>query len=159
MIGLAVFLTFMIAVIGIVGSFIGNGHLHNLWGDQTGTLYFWLDHKSDFGLYLSHVTTLKIWSYLLLSRFLAILFIGITVIFFKLIVKKNIFVFFLSILLVGTDGFLPERFSVFLGRARITTDTWIAPVDQLFNLVYFLLAITVLSFICLKIYEKKEFYH
>lgn len=151
-------LTILMALSGIAASLIATGHANNLWGTKEGTLYFWLDNKNYFPLYISHVTSLKVWGYILTSRFLAILFIATCIIFLKLILRKNIYVFFVSLILLGIDGFSSERLSLFMGRARMKMDTWLAPEDQLFNLGYFILVIIILSLICLKRYDKKEFY-
>ncbi|PLR78603.1 hypothetical protein CU633_05080 [Bacillus sp. V3-13] len=150
--------TIIMALGGIIASFILTGHINNLWGSEEGMVYFLLDNKEYFPLYVPHVTSVKVWAYVLSSRFLAILFIATCVIFLKLILKKNIYVFFAALVILGTDGLVPEQFSLFLGRARITLETWITPADQWFNLVYFVFGIFVLSLICLRIYDKKEFY-
>ncbi|MFC4619986.1 hypothetical protein ACFO4N_14830 [Camelliibacillus cellulosilyticus] len=154
---ISMFFTIIIAISGLIGAFIVTGHIQNLWGSKTGTLYFLLENKSFFPLFIPHVTSLKVWAYLISSRFLAILFISVCVIFLKVLIKKNSLVFFITLILLGTDGLFTERFSLFLGRIRITMDTWLSPSEQWFNLIYLFLWIVVLSFLCLKFYENKEF--
>lgn len=156
---ISAFFTFLMAISGIVGSLIATGHVDNLWGTKEGTIYFLLENKSYFQLYPPHVTSGKIWTYLLSSRFLAILFMATFVIFLKAFLRKNIYVFFISLIILGSDGLFTDRFSLFLGRVGITLDTWISPGDQLFNLIYLALWIIVMSFLCIKLYDKKEFYH
>ncbi|MFC0190065.1 hypothetical protein ACFFJY_17350 [Fictibacillus aquaticus] len=156
-VGLTVFLTSLIIVIGVVGSLISTGQLTNLWGTKEGSLYFWLDNKDYFQLYVPRVTSGKVWSYIIGSRFLVILFMILMVIFLKLLLRKNVYVFFTSLILWLGDGLFFDQYSLFTGQARISMELWLSPEDQLFNLIYFLLWITVLFFICLKIYDKKEF--
>lgn len=156
---ISVLFTLLMAAGGIIGSLLEIGHIGNLWDAKEGAIYFLLDNKSFFPFYAPEVTTVKVWAYLLSSRFLATLFIATCVIFLKCILKKNSYVFFAAIILIGTDGIFPERYSLFLGRASIEMDTWIDHAGQLFNLVYFVLGIVIFFFACLKMYEKKEFYH
>ena len=156
---ISVLFTILMAAGGIIGSLLASGHIDNLWGTKEGAIYFLLENKSHFPFYVPEVSSVKVWAYLLSSRFLALLFIATFVIFLKCILKKNSYVFFAAIILIGTDGIFPERYSLFLGRARIEMDTWIDHAGQLFNLVYFVLGIVIFFFACLKMYEKKEFYH
>lgn len=150
--------TIIMAISGIISAYIVTGHVQNLWGTKAGTLYFLLENKSFFPLYIPHVTSFKVWAYLLGSRFLATLFIAIFVVFLKTVLKKNAWVFFFTLILLGTDGLFTDRFSLFLGRVQIKMDTWLSPSDQWFNLIYFILWIVILSFLSLKFYEKKEFF-
>lgn len=151
-------LTATMALTGLFASWIETGHVHNLWGSEKGTIYFLLDDKNVFPLYIPHVTSVKVWAYILSSRFLALLFIAVFVIFLKASIKKNVYVFFTSLILLGTDGLFSERWSLFLGKAQIKLETWLAPTEQIFNLTYFLLGIAVMFFIGAKIYDRKEFY-
>ncbi|TCP29946.1 hypothetical protein EV207_10740 [Scopulibacillus darangshiensis] len=153
------FLTILITVSGVIGSLIATGQAQNLWGTKKGMIYFLLDNKAYFSFYPPHVTSFKVWVYLLSSRFLAILFITTFIFLLKLILKKNVYVFFTSLVFLGTDGLHINHFSLFLGRARITLETWISPEDQIFNIIYFILMIIVFYFLCKKIYDRKEYYH
>lgn len=156
---LSAVLTLLMVVSGIVASLILTGNLDNLWGDKSGALYFILDNKAYFALYISHVTSGKIWSYIVSSRFLTLLFICSWILFLKLLLKRNIYTFIVSVLLLTLiDSFLPNQFNLFIGRSRIPLDLWLDPFGQLFNLGYFFLIIIILSYISLHLYDKKEFY-
>ncbi|MBB2481714.1 hypothetical protein H5P36_16145 [Bacillus sp. APMAM] len=152
------FFTLFMVLSGIIASFIATGNVHNLWGTKDGMVYFLLDNKDYFSIYLPHVTSMKVWLYIISSRFLAILCITLFIILLKSFLKKNIYVFFVSWIFLGIDGFFSNQFTLFLGRASITLETWISPSDQLFNLVYFMLGIVIFYYICIKLYDKKEFF-
>ena len=153
-------MTLIIVASGIAAAFIITGHVQNLWGTKAGSLYFLLDNKALFPLYIPHVTSIKIWAYIISSRFLATLFICVWVILLKLLLKKNIYAFFVSlILLTMTDSFLPEQYNLFLGRTKVSMDAWLDTESLLFNIGYFLLVIIVLFFFCTNRYDKKEFYY
>ncbi|MDC3414319.1 hypothetical protein NC797_14905 [Aquibacillus sp. 3ASR75-11] len=152
------FFTLVMVLGGIIASFILTGNIDNLWGTKEGTIYFLLDNKAYFPLYIPSVTSVKVWAYIISSRFLATLFIATCVIFLKLILKKNIYVFFVALILFGTDAFFSGRYSLFLGKTRINLETWISPEDQMFNIVYFIFGIVIVYLICLRNYDKKEFY-
>lgn len=155
---ISIFFTLLMAAGGIVAALIDTGHIHNLWGSEKGMIYFLLDNKSHFPIYVPHVTSLKVWGYILSSRFMAILFMSMCIIFLKLVLRKNMYVFFVSLIVIGSDSLFLNRFSLFTGRVRITMDTWLSLGDQLFNLVYFLLGITILYYLCQILYQKKDFY-
>lgn len=152
-------LTIMIALAGIIGAFLSTGQLTNLWCSKTGSIYFLLDNKNYFPLYVPHVTSFKVWTYLLCSRFIAILFICTFLIFLKAIFKKNIYVFCTAFILLGTDGLFPGHFSIFLGRVSVQLNIWLSPEEQLFNVIYFVILIAILLLICVKLYNRKEFLH
>ncbi|TGA96895.1 hypothetical protein E4665_13615 [Sporolactobacillus shoreae] len=155
----AALLTLITAATGIIVSLLATGHLVNLWGSREGTIYFLLENKAYFPLYISHVTSLKIWIYLLSTRFMAILFIAVFILFLKIVLKKNVYVFFLSLLIFAGEGLISERFPLLLERVRITLDTWLSTTDQLFQVIYFLLGVTIFYFLSVRFYKYKEFYH
>lgn len=158
---ISLFIVGILALIGIVASLINTGHLSNLWGTKNGSIYFYLEDKQYFPLYLPYVTTFKVWIYLILSRILAIYFMASCIIFIKSIFRKNIYVLFISFLLLATDSLLSiftNRFSFFIEVVRIKMDTWLSPEDQLFSLLYLLTGIIIFYFLSVKRYSKKEFY-
>ncbi|RYL87304.1 hypothetical protein [Sporolactobacillus sp. THM19-2] len=156
---MAALLTLVMAATGIVVSLLATGRMSNLWGSHVGTLYFLLENKTYFPIYVPHVTSIKIWIYLLSSRFVVILFMAVFILFLKIVLKKNIFVFFLSLFLFAGDGLISERFPLLLERVRITMDTWVSPTDQWFQVIYFILGITIFYFLSIRFYKNKEFYH
>lgn len=150
-------MTLCMVLSGIVASLIFTGNVENLWGDKLGALYYLLDNKAYFQLYIPHVKTVNLFAYIISSRFFALVFMGIWIILLKITLKKNIYTFIASILLLNIiDDFLPIK--LFLGRARIPVDLLLDSSGQLFNLGYFLIVIFILSYICMIIYEKREFY-
>ncbi|MCM3738561.1 hypothetical protein M3215_22990 [Bacillus cytotoxicus] len=158
-IGISVIFTSLMALVGIVVAFVETGKLTNLWGTKEGMLYFLLDNKSTFSAYLPHVTSGKIWLYVLASRFLAVLFMAMFIIFLKLVLKKNIYVLFVSLVLFASDGYVSTDTPIFIKKIDISIDTWLKSNDQLFNLIYFIVWIVLLFLISMKQYDKKEFYH
>ena len=149
-------MTLCMVLSGIVASLIFTGNVENLWGDKSGALYYLLDNKAYFQLYIPHVKTFNLLVYIICSRFFALVFMGIWIIFLKITLKKNISTFIASILLLNIiDDFLPIK--LFLGRARIPVDLLLDSYGQLFNLGYFLIIIFILSYICMIIYDKREF--
>jgi hypothetical protein len=155
---ISIFITIWMVASGVVSSFVINGHINNLWQKREGTVYFLLEKKEFFEMYIPYFVSWKVWLYIIASRFLGILFMALFILLLKMIIKKNMFIFFLALFLFGVDGFLPKDFSFFLGRIQITLDTWLSVEEQLFNVIYFLLGITICLYICFKRYEKKEFY-
>jgi len=147
----------LMALAGLAASMVLVGHTDNLWTTKQGSVYFLLENKELFPLYISKVASWKVWGYILASRFLATLFMSLLIIALKLLLRKNILVFFSALLLLGTDALLPRGFSLFLGRTRIDLETWLSPADQWFNLVYFSLGIVLLFFLSGNLYRKKEF--
>ena len=151
----------ILVLIGIVASLIHTGHLSNLWGTKNGSIYFYLEDKQYFPLYIPYVTTFKVWMYLILSRILAIYFMSSCIIFFKSILSKNIYVLFITFLLLATDSLFSiftNRFSFFIEVVRIKMDTWLSPEDQLFSILYLLTGIIIFYLLSIKMYSKKEFY-
>lgn len=146
---ISVCFTFLMALCGIIGAYLYTGHVHNLWGTKEGTIYYLLKNKEYFPFYISHVTSFKVWTYLLISRFLAVLFIATFVIFLKAFLKKNSYVFLVALIIV----------SFFLGKFRVKMVTWLSPGDLIFHLVSFMVLIFVCSILSLNLYKKKEFYH
>lgn len=155
---ISVFITLCMVVVGVIATLIFQGSISNLWGSKAGTLYFLLDNKSLFSIYKPHVGTFEVWIYIISSRFLGILFMATSICFLKALLKKNVYVFFLALLLLGTDSLFSEKFSFCLGRLKTSMSIWVSPSDQLFNLIYFVFGIAVLSLITLKLYDRKEFY-
>lgn len=146
---LSVCFTFLMAFGGMIGSYLYTGQVHNLWVTKKGTIYYLLKNKEYFPFYISHVTSFKVWTYLLISRFLVVLFIATFLIFLKAFLKKNNYVFLIALIFV----------SFFLGKFRIKMGTWLSPEDLIFNLVSFIVIIIVCSVLSLNLYKKKEFYH
>ena len=155
---ISIFITIWMVASGVISSFIINGHINNLWQTREGTVYFLLEKKEIFEMYIPYFVSWKVWLYIIASRFLGILFMSLFILLLKTIIKKNTFIFFLALFLFGVDGLLPNDFSFFLGRMQITLDTWVSVEEKLFNVIYFLLGITICWYICFKRYEKKEFY-
>ncbi|MEK4974927.1 hypothetical protein NSQ89_21620 [Niallia sp. FSL R7-0648] len=155
---ISVFFIIWMVASGVISSFIINGHINNLWQTREGTVYFLLEKKEIFEMYIPYFVSWKVWLYIIASRFLGILFMSLFILLLKTIIKKNTFIFFLALFLFGVDGLLPNDFSFFLGRMQITLDTWVSVEEKLFNVIYFLLGITICWYICFKRYEKKEFY-
>ena len=155
---LAFFLTVWMVIIGVGDAWIEIGHLSNLWESKEGMFYYFLDNKATFSFYKPYITSGRVWFYILLSRFLAILCLTMFVWFLKLLLRKNVNVFFGVILFFSIDGLLSKKFSLFMGRVKVNLDTWASPGDQWFNLLYFVLVIIILYMINLKMYQNREFY-
>lgn len=157
-ISISVIFTGLIVVVGIVVAYIENGHLKNLWGTKEGMVYFLLNNKSYFSAYIPYVTSGKIWVFMIFSRFLFILFMAICIVFFKLMLKKNVYVFFVSLILFVSDGYLIKDTSIFVGKINLSIETLIRPNIHFLNFGYFIVWIVLLFLISLKQYDKKEFY-
>ncbi|WP_077324724.1 hypothetical protein [Virgibacillus siamensis] len=151
-------ITFLLAITGVVSSFVAVGHIDNLWPTQQGMVYLILENKMHFPLYVDHVTSMKVWGYLLLSRFLMTIMIAFIIILLKAVLQKNVFVFFVTQIVFWADSFLPQEFSLFTGKLRVGLDTWLSPQEQVFNIIYTTLVIVILYLICSRLYRKKEFY-
>ncbi|WP_346207983.1 hypothetical protein NSS91_01350 [Caldifermentibacillus hisashii] len=136
------------------------GSVKNLWPTEKGSIYFYLENKTSFPIYIPQLTSFKVWLYIISSRFLAILSIAVLLIFLKLVLKKNSYVLLVSLLfLLGSGGLFPGHFHLFLGYIDIDPELWISPEHQLFTLVYHLFWIVLLFILCQWLYKKKEFYH
>lgn len=155
---ISTFFTLSIIFSGILASYFITGQVQNLWQTEEGTVFFYLENKSVFSLYKPYLTSFKVWSYILLSRFLIILLLAQLLVFLKLVLKRNIIVIFISLLLFGMERLFIHRFSLIMGHVDISIETWISPEDQYFNLLYFIFWIVLLFFICQRLYKKKEFY-
>ncbi|GAA0608504.1 hypothetical protein GCM10009001_27310 [Virgibacillus siamensis] len=156
---ISVIIIVLLAMTGIIGSFVAVGHIHNLWPTEQGMVYLILENKMHFPLYVNHVTSVKVWSYLLTSRFLVTVIIAFIIIFLKTILRNNMYVFFVSQMFFWIDSFLPKGFSLFTGKIRTGLDTWLSLQEQLFNFVYLILVIVILYLVCRRLYKTKEFYH
>lgn len=110
---ISVFFIIWMVASGVISSFIINGHINNLWQTREGTVYFLLEKKEIFEMYIPYFVSWKVWLYIIASRFLGILFMSLFILLLKTIIKKNTFIFFLALFLFGVDGLLPNDFSFF----------------------------------------------
>ncbi|MEN0664886.1 hypothetical protein [Caldifermentibacillus hisashii] len=155
----AIFVIVMVLAGGMASNLL-TGSVKNLWPTEKGSIYFYLENKTSFPIYIPQLTSFKVWLYIISSRFLAILSIAVLLIFLKLVLKKNSYVLLVSLLfLLGSGGLFPGHFHLFLGYIDIDPKLWISPEHQLFTLVYHLFWIVLLFILCQWLYKKKEFYH
>lgn len=83
----AIFVILMVLAGGMASNLL-TGNVKNLWPTEKGSIYFYLENKTSFPIYIPHLTSFKVWLYLISSRFLAILSIAVLLIFLKLDGKR-----------------------------------------------------------------------
>jgi hypothetical protein len=150
-------ITILMALTGVLAAYLFTGNVQNLWQYESGSFYFYLENKSVFSIYIPYLSSVKIWLYLLFSRFLGIFTFSALIIFLKQVCKKNSYVFFFTLFLFGAESLFSKRINILFGYMHIEKETWISPSDQLFAIFYFLFWIVLFFIICQKLFDKKEF--
>ncbi|SDJ81972.1 hypothetical protein [Sediminibacillus albus] len=148
----------LMAVAGLSAAYFLTGSLDNLWGEESGAIYYFLDNKAHFPFYVPHVTGWKVWFYIWSNRFFYLMMVSMFVLCFQTVFQKKTLTFIGMMILFGTPFPYLLDFSVFLHPIHIEMPLWLSWQDQMFNLVYLLFWNAVAYFLASRLYTKKEFF-